>query len=78
MNECTSVADLYDLYVTDTRDHPFWTRRAGEAPGPILELTAGTGRATVALQAETECYDESPFATETGPFILAVLEPAHP
>jgi hypothetical protein len=34
MNDYTSIADLYDLYVTDTRDHAFWTRRAEEAPGP--------------------------------------------
>ena len=49
MNDYTSVADLYDSYVTDTRDHAFWTRWAARAEGPILELTAGTGRATVAL-----------------------------
>ena len=49
MNDYTSVADLYDSYVTDTRDHAFWSRRAAEATRPILELTAGTGRATVAL-----------------------------
>jgi len=50
MNDYTSIADLYDSYVTDTRDHAFWSRRAAEATGPILELTAGTGRATVALR----------------------------
>jgi len=49
MNDYTSIADLYDSYVTDTRDHAFWSRRAAEATGPILEVTAGTGRATVAL-----------------------------
>jgi SAM-dependent methyltransferase len=49
MNDYTSIADLYDSYVTDTRDHAFWSRRAAHATGPILELTAGTGRATVAL-----------------------------
>jgi SAM-dependent methyltransferase len=53
MNDYSSIADLYDLYVTDTRDHAFWTRRAAEAAGPILELTAGTGRATLALRAES-------------------------
>ncbi len=50
MNDYTSIADLYDAYVTDTRDHAFWSRRAAEAKGPILELMAGTGRATVALR----------------------------
>jgi len=51
MNDYSAIADLYDAYVTDTRDHSFWSRRAVEAAGPILELTAGTGRATVALGA---------------------------
>jgi ubiquinone/menaquinone biosynthesis C-methylase UbiE len=64
MNDYTPIADLYDLYVTDTGDHPFWTRRAAESEGPILELTAGTGRATVALRAGTSqpvvALDSSP------------------
>jgi len=51
MNDYTSIADLYDLYVTDTGDHAFWSRCAAHAQGPILELMAGTGRATVALRA---------------------------
>jgi SAM-dependent methyltransferase len=51
MNDYTSIADLYDLYVTETGDHRFWSRWAAQATGPILELTAGTGRATVALRA---------------------------
>lgn len=49
MNDYGGIADLYDAYVTDTRDHEFWRECAAEASGPILELTAGTGRATVAL-----------------------------
>ncbi len=51
MNDYSGIADLYDLYVTDTSDHPFWARWAAKAAGPILELTAGTGRATTALRA---------------------------
>jgi SAM-dependent methyltransferase len=51
MNDYSSIADLYDSYVTDTADHGFWSRCAVEARGPILELAAGTGRATVALGA---------------------------
>ena len=50
MNDYTSIADLYDTYVTDTRDHAFWSRLAAQSTGRILELTAGTGRVTVALQ----------------------------
>jgi SAM-dependent methyltransferase len=49
MNDYDAVADLYDAYVTDTRDHAFWSRWAARASGPVLELTAGTGRATLAL-----------------------------
>lgn len=55
MNDYSSIADLYDLYVTDTSDHPFWSRWAAQATGPILELTAGTGRATVALRRAAAC-----------------------
>jgi SAM-dependent methyltransferase len=50
VNDYASVADLYDAYVSDTRDHAFWGRCAAQATGRILELTAGTGRATAALQ----------------------------
>jgi len=53
MNDYTDIADLYDRYVTDTRDYAFWSRLAAQANGPILELTAGTGRATVALAGAT-------------------------
>ncbi len=53
MNDYSNIADLYDLYVTDTSDYPFWSRWAAQARGPILELTAGTGRATAALRAAT-------------------------
>lgn len=49
MNDYATIADLYDSYVVDTRDHAFWSRWAARATQPILELTAGTGRATVAL-----------------------------
>ncbi len=54
MNDYTRIADLYDAYVTDTRDRAFWARRAGEAAGAILELTAGTGRVTAALLSGSE------------------------
>lgn len=50
MNDYTAIADLYDAYVTETGDLPFWSRRAARAPGRILELAAGTGRVTAALR----------------------------
>jgi SAM-dependent methyltransferase len=53
MNDYTSIADLYDAHVTDTRDHSFWSSLAAVSAGPIVELTAGTGRATTALHAGT-------------------------
>lgn len=49
LNDYTTVADIYDAYVTDTRDHAFWARWGARASAPILEVTAGSGRATVAL-----------------------------
>lgn len=50
MNDYSGIADLYDAYVTDTRDHAFWTRYAAQSARRILELTAGTGRVTVVLR----------------------------
>ena len=49
MNAYAAVAELYDSYVTGTHDLDFWTRWAARSTGPILELAAGTSRATVAL-----------------------------
>jgi SAM-dependent methyltransferase len=65
MNDYASIADLYDSYVTDTRDHAFWSRWAIQSTGPILELTAGTGRATVAL-----------LRASNNPIVALDLEPA--
>jgi len=38
MNDYTSIADLDDLYVTDTRDHAFETRRARAAESAGLRV----------------------------------------
>jgi SAM-dependent methyltransferase len=51
MNDYTGIADLYDVYVTEAADLPFWSRCAMRTSGPILELAAGTGRVTEALRA---------------------------
>ncbi|MEW5757329.1 MAG: hypothetical protein AB1810_13605 [Pseudomonadota bacterium] len=45
-----SVADVYDLYVTADYDIPFFVQKALNAKGPVLELTAGTGRLSIALE----------------------------
>jgi SAM-dependent methyltransferase len=70
MNDYTSVADLYDLYVNDTADLGFWSRCAARATAPILELTAGTGRATVALRSAST---QSLVALDLSPAMLRVL-----
>jgi SAM-dependent methyltransferase len=70
MNDYTSIADLYDVYVTDASDHTFWSRWAAQSTGPILELTAGTGRATVALRAAST---EAVVALDLAPAMLRRL-----
>lgn len=42
-------ADLYDLQVPPKEDIPFYLRQAKGVRGPILELTAGTGRVSIPL-----------------------------
>ena len=44
-----SVAEIYDLYVTVDYDIPFFLSEAANAKGPVLELTAGTGRLSLPL-----------------------------
>ena len=44
-----SVAELYDLYVTASYDFDFFLAEAAKANGPVLELTAGTGRLSLPL-----------------------------
>lgn len=44
-----AVALLYDSYVTVTFDVPFFLAEAKAAPGPVLELMAGTGRVSLPL-----------------------------
>ncbi|MFN8670419.1 MAG: class I SAM-dependent methyltransferase [Gemmatimonadaceae bacterium] len=58
-----SVAEIYDLYVVADYDIPFFLKETANVEGPVLELTAGTGRLSVALiQAGTQltCVDRSP------------------
>lgn len=44
-----SVAEIYDLYVGADYDIPFFLKEAANVEGPVVELTAGTGRLSVAL-----------------------------
>ncbi|MCG3201549.1 MAG: hypothetical protein NFCOHLIN_01419 [Gammaproteobacteria bacterium] len=44
-----SVAEIYDLYVAADYDIPFFLHETANVAGPVLELTAGTGRVSLAL-----------------------------
>jgi SAM-dependent methyltransferase len=44
-----SVAEIYDLYVAADYDIPFFVHETANVKGPVLELTAGTGRLSLAL-----------------------------
>ncbi|HNS01678.1 MAG TPA: class I SAM-dependent methyltransferase [Anaerolineae bacterium] len=44
-----SVAEIYDLYVAADYDIPFFLEETAHVEGPVLELTAGTGRLSLAL-----------------------------
>lgn len=43
------IAHLYDTYVETELDIPFFVKEARKAQGPVLELTAGTGRVSLPL-----------------------------
>lgn len=44
-----SVAEIYDLFVVADYDIPFFLHETASVEGPVLELTAGTGRLSLAL-----------------------------
>jgi SAM-dependent methyltransferase len=55
-----SIATMYDTYAASDADVPFFTARAREAAGPVLELTSGTGRLSIPLieaGADLTCVD---------------------
>lgn len=61
-NDYGAVASLYDAYVGADFDLEFFRERVARAPGRVLELMAGTGRVTGALQGATRgltCVDRS-------------------
>jgi SAM-dependent methyltransferase len=56
------VAPLYDTYVQTEIDIPFFLKEARKAQGPVLELTAGTGRVSLPLLhagIDLTCVDSS-------------------
>jgi len=57
-----SIAEIYDLYAATDYDYPFFLRETAGVTGPVLELTSGTGRLSLALiQAGVQltCVDRS-------------------
>lgn len=57
-----SVAEIYDLYVTADYDVAFFLSQVAKTEGPVLELTAGTGRLSLPLieaGARLTCVDRS-------------------
>ncbi len=57
------VARFYDSYVQTDMDVPFFLGEAKKAVGPVLELTAGTGRVSIPLLLagiDLTCVDSSP------------------
>ncbi|BAU47328.1 methylase [Sulfurifustis variabilis] len=60
--EYDRIAGIYDLYVTADYDVPFFIAEGRAARGPVLELTAGTGRLSLPLieaGIELACVDAS-------------------
>jgi len=56
-------ADLYDFFVQDDFDVPFFLNEAGKTEGRVLELMSGTGRVSLPLLKEgvaLTCVDNSP------------------
>jgi SAM-dependent methyltransferase len=61
--EYARIADLYDTYVKNTYDVPFFLEETRNVSGEVLELMSGTGRVSLPLaQAgiKLTCVDRSP------------------
>lgn len=59
----TSIAAMYDAYVTVTADVPFFIAETKKTQGEVLELTSGTGRISLPLLeagVRLTCVDYSP------------------
>ena len=49
INNYETIADLYDIYVTDTFDIDFFVNETKKSSGDVLELMSGTGRVSIPL-----------------------------
>ena len=63
VNDYSKMAELYDAYVRETFDVPFFLKEAKQSSGEVLELMSGTGRVSIPLLMESiplTCLDNSP------------------
>jgi SAM-dependent methyltransferase len=63
----TSIAAIYDAFVTVTADVPFFIAETKKTQGEVLELTSGTGRLSLPLLeagVRLTCVDYSPGMVE--------------
>ena len=59
----SKIADIYDTYVQESFDIPFFLNEAERSSGEVLELTSGTGRVSIPLLESgipLTCVDNSP------------------
>ncbi len=49
INNYETIADLYDIYVTETFDIDFFVNETKKSSGDVLELMSGTGRVSIPL-----------------------------
>lgn len=69
-DEYTTLADFYDdVYAFRTQDVDFYTAKAREQQGPILEVGCGTGRVTLPLLAT----GEEIYGIDASPAMLRLL-----
>jgi len=59
----TKIADIYDEFVRESFDIPFFLEECMSTDGPVLELMSGTGRVSIPLLEKgipLTCVDNSP------------------
>ena len=63
VNDYSKIAELYDAYVKEAFDIPFFLKEAKQSSGEVLELMSGTGRVSIPLLTKSiplTCVDNSP------------------
>jgi|GEM_PF-3676911 len=74
-NDYTKIAELYDAYVKETFDIPFFLKEAKQSSGEVLELMSGTGRVSIPLLTKfIPFHSYSKFDENLSPFMIWVLK----